>query len=147
MADLPLPDTWASRDFPALVEVAKRLEAGARAVTVEDLTQSLALSQADAQRALEALRDRGLIVPGKPGPGPVAYAQGLTGEAYFLTGLHPSGDDAVAVLIDALRQAIDRVDDAEQKSRLRGFLDSAVGVSRDVLGGVLTAVISHRING
>jgi hypothetical protein len=147
MTDRPLPDTWAGRDFPVLTEVARRLEAGERAVTVDDLTQSLALSQTQAKRALEVPRDRGLIVPGKLGPGPVAYAQGLAGDAYFLTGLHPSGDDAVAALFDALGQAVDRVDDAEQKSRLRALLDSALDVSRDVLSGVLTAVITHRING
>jgi hypothetical protein len=72
---------------------------------------------------------------------------GLDGEAYFLTGLHPSGDDAVSNLVAALRQAADQVDDPAEKSRLQTLADQALHVSRDVLGGVLVAVMTGQMPG
>ena len=147
MNDKPLDDVWSSRDFPALVEVTRRIDEGARAVMVAEVAEVLDWPEDKAQQALGALRDRGLIVPGKEGPGPVAYAVGVTSEAYFLTGLHPDGEDAVTSLVQALQQAAEHVDDPAEKSRLRALADSALGISRHVLGGVLTAVITRQITG
>lgn len=66
----------------------------------------------------------------------------ISGDAYLLTGLHPNGDDAVSQLVSALRQAADEVSDPDEKSRLRKLADGVGGVSREVLSGVLTAVIT-----
>ena len=73
--------------------------------------------------------------------GPAGIVE-VSGEAYLLTGLHPNGDDAVSQLVSALRQAADEVADPEEKSRLRKLADGVGGVSRDVLSGVLTTVIT-----
>jgi hypothetical protein len=67
-----------------------------------------------------------------------------TSEAYLATGLHPDGDDAVTQLASALSQAADAVEgpEEEEEGRLRKLADGVGGVSRDVLGGVLTSVIT-----
>jgi hypothetical protein len=72
----------------------------------------------------------------------VMYFKDLSGEAYLLTGLHPKGDDAVSQLVSALRQAADEVSDPDEKSNLCKLADGVGSVSRDMLSGVLTTVIT-----
>jgi len=59
--------------------------------------------------------------------------------------LHPDGDEAVSRLVSALRQAADQVDNPDEKRRLRNLADEVPGVGRNVLGGVLTAVLTGSI--
>lgn len=132
-----LPDVWTTRDFPVLVEVARQVDAGSGRVDVKQVADAVELNEQDVELAGAALLRRGLVsVQGASGK-PVLWFKGVSAEAYFLTGLHPSGDDVVTALIDALRQAADHTPDPEEKSRLRRLADNAGTVSRDVLGGVL----------
>jgi DNA-binding transcriptional regulator YhcF (GntR family) len=131
-----LPDVWSTRDFPVLVEITRRIDAGESIDEVEELASSVAMPAETVDRALAALQRRGLIRVVR-GIGGWAIVEDISAEAYFLTGLHPSGDDAVSALVTALRQAADQVDDPQEKSRLRALADNALGVGRDVLGGVL----------
>jgi hypothetical protein len=122
-----LPDVWARRDFPVLVEVVRRLDQG----------DSFVMTDAVAA----ALRRRGLITVS--GTMAVEFDTfDVSGEAYLLTGLHPDGDDAVSRLVDALRQAAERTSDAAEKSKLRQVADLIGGLSREVAAGAMTAVLT-----
>jgi hypothetical protein len=139
-----LPDVWATRDFPVLREVVRRFETGDRIEGVwgQSVADALNMSPEDVWRSARALKRRGLVEALIPLQGPAVQFADISGEAYLVTGLHPNGDDAVSQLVSALRQAADQVADPEEKSKLRKLADGVGGVSRDVLAGVLTAVIT-----
>lgn len=141
-----LPDVWTARDYPVLVAAARRFDQGESTVRVADLVTDTGLTKGEVERAGLALERRGLLETMGVTEMPVLRLKNLSGEAYFLTGLHPDGDDAVSRLVDALRQAADQVSDPEEKSRLRRLADNAGSVSRDVLAGVLSAVITAGMN-
>lgn len=138
----PLPDVWATRDYPVLREVVRRFDRGDNSVWGNDVAAALSLSPEVVARSARALERRGLVEALITLQGETVSFRDVSGEAYLLTGLHPNGDDAVSQLVDALRQAADKVADPEEKSRLRKLADGVGGVSRDVLAGVLTAVFS-----
>lgn len=135
-----LPDVWTSRDYPVLLEVARRMDSGEHPVNTYDVAMTLNVPVEQVALAGAALERRGLVRTAGSYAAAVEDFLELSGEAYLLTGLHPSGDDAVSAFVQALRQAADLVDDPAEKSRLRNLADHALGLSRDVLGGVLTAV-------
>lgn len=141
-----LADVWASRDFPVLVEVARRIDGGEATVAVSDVAKALAMEGQDVQLAGAALKRRGLVDTIGAFGGQVLRFRYLSAEAYFLTGLHPSADDAVSQLVELLRQAADQVDDPQEKSRLRAMADAAGGISREILGGVLTALATNALS-
>ena len=132
-----LDDVWVSRDFPVLVEVARRIDGGESTPSVEDVAAATGMPVEQVQLAGAALKRRGLVDAIGAWQASVLRFKDLSAEAYFLTGLHPSGDDAVSTLVDALRQAADATPDPQEKSRLRALADGALLVSREVLGGVL----------
>ncbi len=133
-----LPDKWTSRDFPVLVEVVRRVDAGEDFILASDVAVTLGMDEGDVEAAGRALRRRGLVVDSGSMAAEFDTFADVSGEAYLLTGLHPSGDDAVSRLVDALRQAAEQVEDPVEKGRLRALADHAGSVSPDVLGGVLT---------
>lgn len=130
-----LQDVWTERDFPVLVEIARRIDENQH-VSNENLMDATGFDSATVSRAAQALQRRGLVSIMWFGDAEF-MVKDVTGSVYTLTGLHPSGDDAVSRLVEALRQAADQVDDADERSRLRKAADGLLGVSRDVLGGVL----------
>lgn len=142
-----LDDVWSTRDFPVLVAAARRIDQGEDTVDVADLVADTNLSEEEVVRAGLALTRRGLLEAMGSWGAPVLRVKNLSGEAYLLTGLHPDGDDAVSQLVSALRQAADQTPDPVEKSKLRALADNAGAVSRDVLAGVLTAVITGGVAG
>lgn len=141
-----LPDVWATRDFPVLVEVARQVEAGETMIRGDHVATTTGLPLEDVVLAARALTARGLVVTEDvTAEDTVPWFVGLSGEAYIATGLHPSGDDAVSSLVAALRQAADLADDPEEKTRLRALADAALGVGRNVLGAVLTTWLTAQI--
>lgn len=138
----PLPDVWVHRDYPVLREVTRRLDAGESNVLVQDVAPALHMDVGEVARAGRALSRRGLVETMGAAEVEVLAFQDVSGQAYLLTGLHPDGDDAVTQLVSALRQAADRTRDPDEKSRLRALADGVGGVSRDILSGVLTTVIT-----
>jgi hypothetical protein len=137
-----LPDVWATRDYPVLREVVQRFDRGDDAVWGQDVAAALSMSPEDVARSGRALERRGLVEALSTLEAQAVLFRDVSGEAYLLTGLHPNGDNAVSQLVSALRQAADQVADPEEKSKLRKLADGAGGVSREVLAGVLTAVIT-----
>lgn len=134
-----LPDVWTSRDYPVLVEVVRRLDGGERVVRMLDVATALGMPDRDVQNAGMALSRRRLLEVRGMDQWDVFDFLDASGEAYFLTGLHPDGDEAVSRLVSALRQAAELVDDPVEKGRLRTLADGALGIGREVLGGVLIA--------
>lgn len=139
-----LDDVWGERDFPVLLEVARRIDAADIMPNVQAVADAVGLPVEQVQLAGAALKRRGLVDAVGSLGNPVVRFRELSGEAYLLTGLHPNGDDAVSALVSALRQAADQAKDPEEKSRLRSLADGALGVTREVLAGVLTAAIAHQ---
>jgi hypothetical protein len=140
-----LDDVWYSRDYPVLLEVAIRIDAG-QVPRADAIAQATGMSQEDVMLAGAALKRRGLVdgVPVNQQVGLIVFTE-VSGSAYLMTGLHPDGDEDISDLVGALRQAADQVSDEDDRSLLRRAADSLRGVSRDVLTGVLTAYINTRI--
>lgn len=142
-----LKDVWTDRDFPVLVEVTRRRDAGEDFITAESIATALEMPYEEVAQAGKALQRRGLITASGSMAAEIETFDEVSGEAYFLTGLHPNGDDLVSALVSALRQAADQVADPAEKSRLRTLADNVGSVGRDVLGGVLTAVLTAGVSG
>jgi hypothetical protein len=142
-----LDDVWTSRDYPMLLELARRFENGTRYEMSPQLAKDLDQPQDEVIRSLTALRRRGLINTKElTSAGPVAVTD-INGAAYLITGLHPDGDDALSGLISALRQAADESGDEDERGRLRKAADALAGVGRDLGVGLMTAVISRYATG
>ena len=143
----PLPDRWRSRDLPILLETARQADRGDE----PDLTAMAAVAGCeprDVERSLAALADAGYLhaVRGPDtlaGPGTIWELEILE-RGRRATGLWPNGDDAVAQLLDALRQAEDLVDDPEEKTALRKAGGQLATVSRNVIAEVIAAVVTRQ---
>jgi hypothetical protein len=135
----PLPDVWADRDFPVLVEVARRIDGGQSSVRI--IADDLGMEVDDVARAGAALARRGLLATEGVDQRPVLFLHDLSGTAYLMTGLHPDGDDAVSRLISALEQAIERTSDEGKRGRLRRLADSFKDAPREVVGAVIASAI------
>lgn len=134
-----LPEVWTTRDYPVLLEVARRLDGGASTVSIFEVAEALGVPSDQVETAGVALSRRGLVQTMAMDRWRVYDFTAISGEAYLLTGLHPSSDDQVSAFVEALRQAADLVEDPVEKGRLRSLADAALGVGREVMGGVLTA--------
>ena len=142
-----LGDVWASRDYPVLREVTRRLDQGAGLVNTSDIAAALSMTEEASGLALAALERRGLI-SGLVMVIGVGFPLGVcevSGDAYLLTGLHPDGADALSSLVGALRQAADSSADVDERGRLRRAADALGGISRDIGAGVFTAWLTHQV--
>ncbi|MCT1986753.1 hypothetical protein M3C61_06935 [Dermacoccus abyssi] len=143
-----LPDRWTERDFPLLMAVARRLDAGEHVVQVSALVDELELELPVALRSARTLL--GTYVTGRSVDsmsGPLdAIISDLTERGRRATGLWPSGESADA-LVEALRQAEEATDDPEEKGNLRRAAGAVMGVGRDVMTDVMASVISKQMGG
>ncbi len=143
----PLPDVWTSRDYPVLREVVRRIDLGDRFLSTQDVADGLGMPIEDVERAGAALTRRGLVRLGNSMAAEIDTFDEVSGAAYLLTGLHPDGDDMVSRLVSALRQAATQAGDEDERSRLRRAADYLGDLPRNVLGGVLTAVLTGGVPG
>lgn len=137
-----LEDVWASRDFPVLVEVVRRVDRGDVMPGLSDVGTALEMPADQVKLATAALKRRGLVDTLDSAAGPMRF-KNVSGEAYLLTGLHPSADDTVDRFVEALKQAADQVDDEDDASALRKIARTVGSVSTDVIGAVLGAVATR----
>ena len=141
-----LNDRWASRDFPVLLEVARRIDAGDRYVHARDVANALDLPRDQVILAIDALHPA--YVEGSPDErmsGRLDWTVvALTERGRRAVGLWPSGE-SVAALVDALRQAEEATEDLEEKSALRRAAGAVMGVGRDVMTDVIAAVIRQQM--
>lgn len=147
MPDKPLDDVWVKRDFPVLVEVTRRIDAGERHVNTSDVAEALGMDRSDVELAGQALERRQLLKTMGTMQRRVLHMTDLSGEAYLLTGLHPDGNDALEQLISALRQAADHTSDPEEKGRLRKAASVLGDLVGDVGAGVMTAYLTGMLPG
>lgn len=141
--DQPAVDLWTTRDRPVLEALVRHADELNDLVHWSQLAQELDRDPEEVKRAFASLERQRLIrLDGKSFGDRIGCMRDVAGEAYLRVGLYPDGDEAISHLISALRQAADRVDDPEEKSRLRRLADNAGGVSRDVLAAVLATVIT-----
>ncbi len=139
-----LPDVWTTRDFPVLVEVARRIDSGEHFVEVESVADALNMELKQVRLASAALTRMRLVQTSSSIGGDDSF-EDISGEAYVLVGLRPNGEDAAASLVDALRQAAELVDDEDERGRLKQAASRLLDVSQGVLGGVLTAWVTSQI--
>src|SRR4051812_4319198 len=133
MTGKPLADVWASRDYPVLVEVARRVDAGERSVRIEDVEETLGMSFEEVTRAALALERRGLLTTDGTDQWPVAFIENLSGDAYPLTGLHPSPESIADGLLATLDDAIEKASDGDKKTRLKRAREALGAMGRDLL--------------
>lgn len=115
-------------------------------VRADHAAEAVGLPLEDVVRAARALKARGFVEAlDLTAEDTVPWFVRLRGEGYVLSGLHPSGDDAVRDLVALLRQAADQVEDPEERSRLRALADGAIGIGRNTLGAVLTTWLTAQI--
>jgi hypothetical protein len=140
-----LPDRWHSRDFPVLLDIARRLDGGAQDVRLRQVSEETGQRVEDLLAAVDSL------VPGYLDAGSIDTDQGrydyvvtgVTERGRRAVGLWPSGESADA-LVDALRQAEEATEDPEEKGILRRAAGAVGMVSRDVMVDVMAAVIARQ---
>ena len=138
MADPRLNDVWLSRDYPMLVEIMRIVEEEGLSIQAFQWKHILETEE-DQQRALYALRARGLIETREL----ASYIDSITnvsGEAYTLVGLHPSGEDLKERLVSALEQLAEKTSDPAEASKLTQAAKQFGMLSRDVAAGVAAAL-------
>ena len=87
-----LPDVWATRDYPVLVEDVRLIDGGQRSVDWTTIADNTGMPPEAVKAAFRALERRGLVRIGDRRMGDATGAIGdVAGEAYLLTGLHPDG--------------------------------------------------------
>jgi hypothetical protein len=121
MTNQSLPDRWASRDFPVLIEAARRLDDGQRITEAEEIAADLDVEVDQVYAALDALVPlylSGESVDTLAGRG--AYlVNGITERGRRAVGLWPREEAAADALIELLEQAADHVDDEDDAGALR----------------------------
>ena len=123
-----------------MVEVARRVDAGEVPVGDVAVATAIGLSSEDVCRAARSLRRSGLVEYWDDYDGSIDFRD-VTGEAYTLTGLHPSGEDERDALVALLNEAADS-EHPEERSRLRAAARALADVGGKVATGVLTAYIN-----
>ena len=135
--------TWATRELPVLDWLVQYFdEPDARAILLTDITEAMAWEEADVTRALARLakaQPAYITWPDIAETDVPQYVTGVTERALTATQAWPSAESAADSMLAALRDAIDRTDDPEEKTKLQRLLAAAGSVGTSVLGGVLTA--------
>lgn len=142
-----LRDRWTTRDRPILLELAQRLDdQPGVGIDSRHLATELGMDPGDVAAACVALDPE--YIGGKAhraaGHGVILYiATELKTRGRREVRLWPSGEN-VDALLDALRQAEDLTDDAEEKGIIRRAAGAVGMVSRDVMVDVMAAVVARQ---
>lgn len=143
----PLADRWNSRDYPVLLEVARRLDTDASLFDVRVLSDSTSLSKEELVAAAVALHPTYLqgTVGSAAGQGPFSYlVRGLTDRGRRATGLWPDDDSTADALVQLLERAADQVEDEEDQSALKRAGSLLRGVPAAVIADVTAALIRQQ---
>lgn len=134
---------WDQRERRILEAVRDGEEAGERVLSVATLAEPLERPLEEVRRVVEALHIDGWLtgVEAADAVGFELVDMRPTAKTRRYLGDWPAETGSVDVLLETLASKIDEVDDDEERSKLQRFLQSAAGVSREVLSDVLAAVI------
>lgn len=145
---MSVPSTWFERDLPVLEAIIELLNEKRphSLLSINEVAEHLSRSKEEVRAATHALGEeyitlREFINGGDPGP----YL--VTSAARRASGQWPSEELVIESLIRGVPIAIESETDPEKRSKLKQFLDSAVGVSREVLVGILTTTLTQKIGG
>jgi len=144
-----LPDTWASRDLPFLLECVRRIaseEYGS--VDPSRLALEMGMSEADGQLAVRALleADPPYLSTALPGDGRIMSVRGITERARRTVGVWPTGDTAVQRLVAALEEAAgDETEDQDTRGAAAKAASALKGAAGKIAIGVMTAVITGQV--
>lgn len=127
----PLPDTWYSRDFLVLREVARRIEA-AESLQTGAIAETLGMDPKVAGRAGSRLKEDGFVKGGESTGAGVTRFTDLTAKGRREVGQWPSPDAAADRLLAALDAAIAKAPEGEQKGRLQKAREALGGMTRDL---------------
>ncbi len=140
----PLEDVWYARDLPVLRESVRLIDSGTDRVLCDEVGRAVGFDEITTQLAFSALRRRGLVKTLGAAQKDHLFVMDVAGEAYVLTGAHPSGETALREL---LRELADAERDAapEEKGKLAraraALADISYGVIVDVMAGVIRGQI------
>jgi len=146
----PLPDTWYSRDFLVLLEVARRFADDPTTSRVEagDIADTLGLDHAMVCAIGGTLRDAGFVdgIGVDQVPGLIIFTH-LTPTGRREVGMWPSPEVAADRLLAALDAAIANAPTEEAKGKARRVLDAFTSAGRDLLVDVAGGVVTGQISG
>ncbi|GGF49113.1 hypothetical protein [Ornithinimicrobium tianjinense] len=142
-----LDDVWFDRDLPVLREVARRIDGGEPTPTVTSVAESLSMEVDVVQLAAKALERRGYVGTLGTAGRAVLRFKDLSGSAYLVTGLHPSGDDFRERLVSILEGLAERADNEDDASALRKTATQFGVLSRDALAGLAASMATAGILG
>ena len=141
-----LPDQYFSRDLLVLREVAKRfaddLNARPRA---EDVAEALGMGWELVADIGTVLKEAGFVDGIDTDQTGIIIFTKLTTEGRREVGLWPSPDSIADRLLPALEAAIARTPEGEDKTRLERARDAFLGMTREILVGIATNVITGQI--
>lgn len=143
-----LPDTWNSRDFPVLLEAARRIDAEIGAgVRFADIAQATGLSEDDVVIAARALDDAGLVELRLLMPAKAGRIVRITARARQLVGHWPTEQTALDRIIAALEAIASNTDDEDTRSNARKFADFLRTSANTVGLSVAAAAITGQLPG
>ncbi|WP_201732784.1 hypothetical protein [Acidithrix sp. C25] len=148
---MSVPSTWFERDLPILEAIIELLNEKRphSLLSINEVAEHLSRSKEEVYAAAHALGEeyitlREFLTGGDPGP---YLVTAVTSAARRASGQWPSEELVIESLIRGVQIAIESETDPEKRSKLKQFLDSAVGVSREVLVGILTTTLTQKIGG
>jgi len=140
-----LDDTWNPRDLPVLVAVAEQVERGERGIRARHIATAMGWEFAEVVTAIEALSVK--YIEARPldawGNRFDWGVTGLTEAGRRAAGLWPDGE-GVDALLEALRQAEEATDNAEERTLIRRAAGAVGSVSKDVMVDVIAAVVARQ---
>jgi hypothetical protein len=145
MADLS--DTWTTRDFPLLVEIARLIEQQGNAHPANFPNwEDGGTEERRLVAGFKALEAAGYLELGNPRfSNGLAMVHNISMEARQLVGLWPSAADGSDALVQALLAAANATSDAAEKTKLRTVAEQVGGISASVMSSVASAWIASRI--
>jgi hypothetical protein len=141
-----LEDTWHSRDFPVLLEVARQADRQPQRLwlPIGQVAEATGLNKEDVQTAGHWLAGAGLVHVDRRGDSIAAF-QGITVEARTRVGLWPTPEVAADRLIAALRQSVEEAATPEEKTKRQKILASVLEGGRDFIVTVAAGVLTGQV--
>lgn len=143
-----LDDTWTTQEYPLLVAIARRLQAGERAVEVTTAGQDAGLDEPQANRAATALHDAEYLVGWDVAEiGYVANVKALTERGRHEVGLWPSEELGVERLLAALDTLAANASTEDERTRWEKIRDHLGRNGAQVGWSPVTAVLTGQLPG
>lgn len=143
-----LGDTWTTREYPLLLEAARRLNDGETNLYVDQLATQIGMDPDQAQMAVAGLADDGYVVgvTVEEINGPVVITS-ITPKARREVGLWPSTEVGVDRLVQALDALIDQAKDPDERTRWQKLRGHVTENSAQIGWSLVTAILTGQLPG